>query len=150
MVDVKPNGDWSLVFPVEFHGRTLAETDALSFCADVMKVYKNWVLPGTVRGGALTHNVSCSVTLRPGERGAVCDYIWENRASIAAMTFIPYLLDRRFPYAPWAACTTSEDEARWEHLLSQYRAVDWGAFREDEDGTTVRHTVACAGGACEL
>lgn len=149
MVDVKPNGDLSLVFPIEFSGLTLAEHSALEFCADVMLVYKNWVLPGTTRG-SLTHNVSCSVTLRPGDRSDVCDYIWEHRSNIAAMTFIPYLLDRRFPYAPLAACSTAEDEARWEHLLSQYRAVDWGAFREERDVTARRLTVSCASGACEL
>lgn len=150
MVDVKPDGDWSLVFPVEFSGATLRSETALGFCDDVMNVYTNWVLPGTVRG-SLTHNVSCSVTLRPGERAAVCDYIWEHKESIAAMSFIPLLIDQRFPYAPWQACLTAADEARWDHLVSQYRAVDWTQFREDQDSTTLRMSVACGSdGVCAL
>ncbi len=151
MVDVMPNGDWSLVFPVEFSGATLRDETALGFCEDVMLVYDNWVKPGTTRG-SLTHNVSCSVTLRPGERADVCSFIWENRGSIAAMAFSPYLIDQRFPYAPWQACVSAEDEARWDNLVSQYRPVDWEAFREASDGTLLRNSVACGGGggACAL
>jgi hypothetical protein len=148
-VDIKPNGDWSLVFPIEVDEGvvTVKEQSALDFVEDVLFVQRNWVIPGTVRG-SLMHNVSCSVTLRDGDLGPVCDKIWKERASVTAMSFIPYSLDSRFAYAPRQAIETAEDEARWERLIANYRPVDWTAFKEDRD-TTVK-SIECSGQVCEI
>lgn len=152
MVEVKPDGDWSLIFPIEVpeSSLTVRETNALSFIDDVLTVYNNWVCPGSLRPEGMTHNVSCSVTIREGELQSVCDKIWSNRHSVAAMSFIPDTLDIRFPFAPNQAVTTLEDEAKWERLIANYRPVDWTQFFEEEDTTELKASAACSGGVCEI
>lgn len=155
MVDVKPNGDLSLVFCIEAPdgAATVKSSSAVSFVSDVMRVYDNWIKPGTSRpesSPGLTHNVSCSVTLRPGDKDQVLDQIWANRDRVAAMAFTPDLVDSIFPYAPMQAVLTSEDEARWDRLCSGYRRVDWGSMVEAEDGTTRAQSAACVGGGCDV
>lgn len=153
MVDMKPNGDWSLVFPIEVPEGvvTVKEMPAMRFVEDVLHVYRNWVLPGTARpksSPGLTHNVSCSVTMKPEELVPICDKIWSERDNITAMSFIPYTLDSRFAYAPRQAVETSEDEARWERLIANYRPVDWSMFKEEEDNTV--KSIECTGQVCEI
>ena len=150
MVEVKPNGDLSLVFPIEVGPsvRTVKESSAIPFIDEVMLVYKHWVLPGTAipeSSLGLTHNVSCSVTLRDGELAAVCDYIWDRKDSIAAMAFTPDLVDIRFPYAPLQEVKTAEDEARWDRMIASYKRVDWSMMLELDDGTNITAEAACAG-----
>jgi hypothetical protein len=41
-----------------------------------------------------------------------------------------------------------DDITRWNSLL--YREVDYTSLQEHEDNTTLKETVACAGGACEI
>ncbi len=150
MAEKKPNGDVALVFPVEAPpGATcLSDLTALEHVEIVMSTYDNWVKPGTRRDD-LTHNVSCTVTLMPGEKDAVIDYIWENRSRIGAMTFVPGGIDKMYPFAPREAIVTEEDEAYWNRLIKGYKPVDWAAFQETEDNTVRQQAVACAGGDCE-
>jgi ribonucleoside-diphosphate reductase alpha chain len=155
MVDVKPNGDLSLVFCVKApDGATTVKSQSASdFVSDVMRVYESWIKPGTARplsSPGLSHNVSCSVTLRPGDKEGVIEQIWANRASVAAMAFTPDCVDVVFPYAPMQAVLTAEDEARWDRLCASYRAVDWSRMVELEDGTTRAQTGACVGGGCDV
>jgi ribonucleoside-diphosphate reductase alpha chain len=155
MVEVKPNGDWSLVFPIEVRAgaRTVKEVKCLDFISDVLSVYKNWILPGTAlpeSSPGLTHNVSCTVTLREGDLSLVCDAVWENRNQLAALSFVPDTIDVRFAYAPLQEVKTPEDEARWDRLVANYRKIDWAEMLEAEDGTIMEMGVACGGGGCEV
>lgn len=151
MVEVKPNGDLSLVFPVMAPdgAKTVRDIHALAFVEDVLRVYDAWIKPGTVRG-TLTHNVSCSVTLRAGDKEDVVSRLWANRDALAAMAFMSDTVDMVFPYAPMQAVLTSEDEARWDRLCLGYRAVDWSSMVELEDGTTRAQAAACIGGGCDV
>jgi hypothetical protein len=150
MVEEKPNGDWALVFPqaAPDGGLLAKELDALSMLDAVMCVYKGWVEPGS-RGALLTHNVSATVVVRPDEVLAVQDYLWEHRGHVAAISFAPYLVDKKFPYAPREAVVDAKDEAYWNDLIRNYRPVDWGSFTEDRDTTIRAQQPACSGGNCE-
>jgi ribonucleoside-diphosphate reductase alpha chain len=151
-VEVKPNGDWSLVFPVESpsNALTVKEESAMEFLKRVFQAYEYWVLPGTGRpdvSEGLTHNVSCTVTLKPDELKEVQDTVWNNRHRISAMSFSPYLLDKFFPFAP---NEEAHDEKRWNELISLWKPVDWTKFKEEEDNTSPVDTSACEGAACAV
>jgi len=155
MIEEKPNGDWAIVFPVQApdDAMTVKDGEAMGFIDDVMHMYDEWICAGIARpesAPGLTHNVSCTVTVRDGELEGVIERIWDERSRVAAMSFVPYLLDARFAFAPRQAVVSPQDEARWNHLISLYKPIDWSEFRETEDTTAARDTVACAGGVCEL
>lgn len=148
MVEEKPNGDWFIQFPLEAsdEAKTTKDGDAQSFLEDVFTVYLNWVVPGNARpesSPGLSHNVSCTVTVRDGEIDSVLKTIWERQDSISAMSFAPYLLDKRFAYAPWQE---SDNDDHWNYLIRNYRPVPWDKFREEYDSTT--KTAACEGNRC--
>lgn len=168
MVEVKPDGDLSIVFPIEAPegATTLDDISGLEFMDHVFAVYENWIVPGTAHsrhvgevgahedgyGGepALTHNVSCTVHVREGEWDAVIEKAWENRHRVTAMSFFPVSNDHAFPFAPRMAVTTPQDEVRWADLVNNYRPVDWSTIGEDEDGVNHNLEPACAGGTCEV
>ena len=154
MIEVKPNGDWCIVFPIESSDNavTVKDWNAMEFLDAVFLVYENWILGGTaIRDSApgLTHNVSCTVTVKDTEVEDVIERIWKERHRVAAMSFAPYLIDQKFAFAPRQAITV-ENEARWNHLISLYKKIDWSLFREENDTTSLSSEAACAGGVCEL
>ena len=150
MVEITPSGDWKLVFPVQCKDDaiTVKGLSAAKMLDNVMLVYENWVYPGSLSEG-LTHNVSCTITVRDSEWEELVARIWRERERIAAMSFAPYLLEQRFAYAPRQAIITESDEARWNHLIKLYKPVDWGLF-VDEGVRNLATEPACAGGSCEL
>lgn len=156
MVEVKPNGDWSLTFPVEApaNALTVKELPALDFMKHVIIVYESWVLPGTVRVDdadvGLTHNVSTTVVVDMAEWEDVFEFVWDHRSFIAAMSFLPRMGDKGIPFIPREEVVNELDEQRWEHLLKWYKPVNYFAMVETEDMTAHAQEVACAGGACDL
>lgn len=150
MVEEKPDGDLSITFPVQAPkgARTVKELPAAEFMEQVFVVYEHWVRPWS-RTRMLTHNISCTVSVQDDEWNEVVDLVWENRARIAAMTFISAFGDKKWPFAPREEVLTEADEARWNYLIENYRRVDWLALHEEEDGTTHAMEPACAGGSCE-
>jgi ribonucleoside-diphosphate reductase alpha chain len=149
MVEYKPNGDVALVFPVQAREGAICidNVTAMDFVSSVMSTYENWVVPGG--RGPLTHNVSCTVTLKPGEREDVVEYIWQNRHRVAAMSFVPHVLDKLYAFAPREAITTPEDETYWNRLIEGYKAVDWANFYEPEDTTNRQMAASCTAGGCD-
>jgi hypothetical protein len=109
------------------------------------------VKPGTVYDDdGLTHNVSCTVTLRDGERTPTLHWIWDNRQRLKAMSFVHDVLDKLFSFAPRRRCYP-EDEAKWNKLIEHYKYVDWSAMVEDEDNTSRQMAAACTGPqGCEV
>ena len=153
MVKTKPDGSWVIEFPIEAPKDAVFVKDlpAIDFMDLVFKVYKNWVAPGTAlpeSAEGLTHNISATVTFREGEMDEVVKKIWENKDTIAAMSFAPYFLDKEIPFAPREAVTTEEDEVHYNYLIEHYTPVDWSEFTEDADSTTHMMEGACIGGAC--
>jgi ribonucleoside-diphosphate reductase alpha chain len=150
MVERKPNGDVALVFPVQARegAITIEDVSALDFVEKVMSTFENWVKPGS-KSKDLFHSVSCTVTLREGEREDVVDYIWENRERITNMSFVPHILDKLYPFAPREAVKTPEDETYWNRLIEGYRPIDWTQFYEKEDATVRQQAQACMAGGCD-
>jgi len=155
MIETKPNGDWSIVFPIEAPANavTVKEEPAMDFLARVFSTYENWVKPGTANASlspGLSHNVSCTVTVRDNEVENVIEEVWENRFRVAAMSFAPLTLDKLYPFAPREEVTTPEDEDKWNRLIRGYNHVDWTKFHELNDMTAPQAEVACGGGSCEI
>lgn len=153
MVEVKPNGDWALTFPIQVRDDaiTLKNSTAEDFLNKVLHVYEHWVVPGTrVNMWGCTHNVSCTVTVREGEDEGVRQWLLHNIDNITAMSFVPMILDKLYPYAPRESVSTASDEVRWNALIAGYKPVDYTKLNESGDKTTPMMEPACVGGVCEV
>jgi ribonucleoside-diphosphate reductase alpha chain len=153
MCEEKPNGDWVITFPMEAPSDAVLKADmtAKEFMDYVFHVYESWVAPGTAlpfSSIGLTHNISCTVNVRPEEWATVRDHAWANRQRISAMAFLPELGDKVYSFAPREEVTTEEDLAKWSRLISTYKPVDWSTMVETEDGTEL--APGCEGGKCEM
>ena len=127
MVEHKPNGDLSIVFPIEAPTCALIQ-DALTvgkFLEYVFITYDNWIKPGSIGNEEFTHNISCTVCFRPEEYEGMIEQIWVNRNRIAAMAFIPYMSDKEIPFMPRESVITEEDEIKWNKLITQYKPIDY-------------------------
>jgi len=78
----------------------------------------------------------------------VADFIWENREYFTGISILPASGDKDYPQAPNEEVTTAADVAKWNTL--NYLPVDYSLMNEGADYTSLKETVACAGGACEL
>jgi ribonucleoside-triphosphate reductase len=150
----KPNGDWIIEFVIQAPEDAILKDDigAIEFLEMVRSSQQNWVVPGTGRESnpPLNHNVSNTVQVRDHEWDAVRDYLWENRADFTAVSLLPAVGDKIYPFAPNEAITTEADEIRWRQIIANYTPVDYLAMIEEDDVTDLAGEVACAGGACAL
>lgn len=146
--------DWVVEFCVEAPDGALVKEDfsAVEFAEKVMHFYSNWVIPGTANphsSPGLTHNVSCTISVKEGEWDKLSDFIWKNRLDVAAMSLMPFTGDKEYPNAPREEIITVADEARWNEILNGYVPVDWNDLIEETDNTDPRGVGACEGPSCE-
>lgn len=151
----KPDGKWVIEFAVEAPPNAITREDlsAIEFLKIVQSTQQNWVVPSTARPEAapgLTHNVSNTVTVKPDEWDAVCDYIWANRSFFTGVSLLASTGDKDYAFAPHEAITTPADEARWNAILASYKPVNYEDIFELGDDTNLSGEVACAGGACNV
>ncbi len=142
-----------ITFPIEAPEGAILKKDigALEFLDMVKLVQENWVVPGTAHekyNPGLRHNVSNTVTVREGEWEPVADFIWENRAYFTGVSLLAATGDKDYQQAPNEEVTTPSDVAKWNSLT--YAPVDYSLMSEAADYTSLKETVACAGGACEI
>ena len=149
----QPDTDDVITFPEEAPPTAIlrGQISALDFLSYVRLVQQYWVKGGN-RGSryapGLEHNVSNTCTVRDDEWADVCRFIWENRASFTGVALLPFSGDKTYAQAPREEVVTEEDIAKWNRL--QYHPVDYTELTEQTDETSLKDTVACAGGACEL
>ena len=142
-----------ITFPLEAPEGAILKKDigALQFLDMVKLVQENWVVPGTAHekyNPGLRHNVSNTVTVKEGEWDKVADFIWDNRSFFTGVSILPASGDKDYPQAPNEEVTTATDITKWNAL--SYEPVDYSLMSEAADYTSLKETVACAGGACEI
>ena len=142
-----------ITFPIEAPEGAILKKDisALQFLDMVKLVQENWVVPGTAHekyNPGLRHNVSNTVTVREGEWVSVADFIWDNRAYFTGVSLLAATGDKDYQQAPNEEVTTAADIAKWNGLTHQ--PVDYAQMSEAADYTSLKETVACAGGACDI
>lgn len=147
--------DWVVEFPVQAPDNAVVREDltGIQMLDAVFSTYENWIVPGTANwlsSNGLTHNVSCTITVRPDEWDKVEEYVWDNRHRIAAMSFLAYSGDKAYRQAPREEISTKADEARWNEILENYVPVDYTKMVETSDTTTPMGVSGCEGMLCEI
>ncbi len=130
---------WVIHFPVKApegaitrNGRT-----ALEQCEYWLQNKLNWT----------EHNPSVTITYKPDEVLGLMNWIWEHRAQLGGMAFLPSF-DAQYAQLPYIEITKEE----FEKLAAQFPPVDFSkVFRyELSDLTTAAQELACSSGTCEV
>lgn len=156
---------YCVCFPMESPQDAIVQTtlDPIEHLKSVQVVQENWVSVATrpERLEAGLHSVSVTVTVSESEWAPVQEFVWQNRHSFVGLSFLPSFGDYVFDYAPQQAVyeavegvAYSEKEAAawvfWNRIKSEIKDVDYSAFIETEDGTTLAENLACGVGGCDL
>lgn len=140
MVEEMPNGDWSIVFPIQTDGITNQTAQEQLDAALFMQRFWVW------RCGGHRHNVSCTITVDDWD---VLKSVWDHRHQLKALSFIPKGSDKKIPFCPREA-VLEEDLGKWNKLIREYKPVPWEKMVEDEDNTTRQLSQACVGDSCSV
>jgi ribonucleoside-diphosphate reductase alpha chain len=114
-------------------------------CLERVKFFsEEWVKNGHVSGGN-THNVSCTISVKPDEWKQVGIWMWNNRNYYNGIAVLPYD-GGHYIQAPFEDCT----KEKYEAMMKTLKKVDLSKIVETEDNTEIGDTIACAGGACSI
>lgn len=110
----------------------------------VKLISKEWVKTGHNKGDN-THNVSCTVSVRPEEWKIVGEWMWVNKEYYNGLSVLPYN-GGTYKQTPFEDCTKEE----YERLMNTLRDVDLSKVVELQDNTSLGDNVACGGAGCEI
>ena len=127
-------------------GAILRNESALDLLERVKKVSKDWVSPGS-KDGANTHNVSCTVNVKPNEWKIVGEWMWANKDYYNGLSVLPED-GGTYKQTPFEDITKAEYEEMMEKLKDVN--LDITLVTEEFDETAFNEIIACAGGACEI
>jgi len=103
---------------------------------------EEWVKPGHL-SGTNTHNVSCTISVKPDEWKGVGEWMWKNKDFYNGIAVLPYD-DHSYVQPPFEDCT----KEKYEKMMAALKRVDLTKIQETEDNTEQAESIACAGGAC--
>ena len=144
---MKPDRDAVISFPVKApEGATFRDESALHLLERVKQVSIGWVKNGH-RKGDNTHNVSATVSVKLDEWENVGEWMWENRNIYNGLSVLPFdEKDNSYQQMPFEEIT----ELEYRRLLKYIKKLDLTNVTEEQDNTSLKESVACAGGACEV
>jgi ribonucleoside-triphosphate reductase (thioredoxin) len=125
-------------------GARLRTEPALDTLERVKKMYTEWIKPGHVKGEN-THNVSCTISLKPEEWEQIGEWMWANRKNYAAVSVLPYD-GGTYVQAPFEDCS----EEKYNEMMATLMDVDLRYVNEEDDLTDLQGELACVGGSCEI
>ncbi|EGD82991.1 ribonucleoside-triphosphate reductase [Salpingoeca rosetta] len=126
-------------------GATLRSESALHLLDRVHRLHDTWIRGGH-RRGVNTNNVSTTVSVREHEWDGVGAWMWHNRDAYNGLCVLPYS-GHTYKQAPFEECS----KATYDELMTHITAIDLREVKEDQDGTSLQLTLACAGpDSCEL
>jgi ribonucleoside-triphosphate reductase len=142
-----PKGQAVLSMPQKApEGATTRQESALDLLERVKKITKEWVTPGHFTGEN-SHNVSCTVSVKPDEWDLVGKWMWDNRDYYNGLAVMPED-GGTYKQTPFEDCTKEVYENMMDKL--SLLDIDLTKVLEEFDETTFSEIVACAGGACEI
>jgi len=103
-----------------------------------------WVRAGH-RKGENHNNVSCTINVKQGEWAQVGQWVWNNRDTYNAMSFLPEDLGT-YKQAPFESIT----EEQYKTLSVNLHTIDLRNVVEMSDNTSLVDQAACAGNNCEI
>ena len=142
-----PNGQAVLSMPQKApDGAITREESALDLLERVKKISREWIRPGHTEGKN-THNVSCTVSLKPEEWKIVGEWMWVNKDYYNGLSVLPKD-GGTYKQTPFEDCTKEVYEEMMDKLSMVN--IDMSLVSEDFDETSFSEIIACAGGACEI
>jgi len=120
-------------------GATLRTESPISTLERVKSLHKNWIKPGHNKGKN-THNVSCTISIKPDEWSTVGAWMWENKDYYSGISVLPYD-GGSYIQAPFEDIT----KERYEELVSDLHSVDLSEIIEESDNTDLQGEAACSG-----
>lgn len=127
-------------------GAITRSESAIDLLERVKLVSKDWVQPGSL-DGANSHNVSCTVNVRPDEWKLVSEWMWVNRNYYNGLSVLP-ADGGTYKQMPFEDIS----EETYYKMASQLEGanIDMKMVSEEFDETMFNEIIACAGGACEI
>jgi ribonucleoside-diphosphate reductase alpha chain len=72
-------------------------------------------------------------------------WVYKHFNEIGGVSFLPYS-DHSYKQAPYQPCSKEVYDA----AVASFPAIDWDAFKENEDTLTSYKELACVSGVCEI
>lgn len=125
-------------------GAITRHESTLDLLERVKTISKDWVKPGHIKGQN-THNVSCTVSVRPDEWKIVGEWMWANKEYYNGLSVLPYD-GGTYKQTPFEDCTKEQ----YEEMMATLKNVDLSKVVEIVDATNFGESVACGGAGCEI
>ena len=127
-------------------GAITRRESAIDLLERVKLISRDWVRPGHI-DGSNTHNVSCTVNVKPDEWKIVGEWMWVNKEYYNGLSILP-ADGGTYKQTPFEDCTKEV----YEDMMAKLEGADISMKRvlEEFDETSFSEIVACAGGACEI
>lgn len=111
----------------------------------VKLISRDWVKNGHVKGEN-THNVSCTVSVRPNEWKIVGEWMWVNKEYYNGLSVLPFD-GGTYKQTPFEDCT----EEVYNKMMETLKDVDLSKVIEIQDNTAFGDNIACGGpNGCEI
>jgi len=110
----------------------------------VKLISKNWVKTGHIKGQN-THNVSCTVSVRPDEWKIVGEWMWVNKDYYNGLSVLPFD-GGSYKQTPFEDCTKEV----YDKMMTTLKNVDLSKVIEIVDNTSFGDNIACGGAGCEI
>lgn len=122
------------------------DENALQTLERVKRFNLEWVKTGH-RRGPNTNNVSATISVQDDEWNDVGWWMWQNRNNFNGLSVLPYD-GGTYKDAPFQE--VSEEKFQELQQYVEDNPIDLTLIVEEEDNTTQKENLACAGGACEI
>ena len=144
-VDQMNSSQAVLSFPQKAPEGSIIRTESMSDLLErVRRFNTEWVRTGHLDGDN-THNVSCTISVKPDAWAEVSTWMWNNRNDYNGISLLPYD-GGTYVQAPFQDIT----EEAYNNLLPHLENIVIGDIKEINDNTDLAGEAACGGGSCDL
>ena len=141
-----PNTTALITVPQKAPEGAITRTEStLDLLERVKLISRDWVKSGHIKGQN-THNVSCTVSVRPDEWKIVGEWMWVNKEYYNGLSVLPFD-GGTYKQTPFEDCT----EEVYNKMMETLKDVDLSKVIEIQDNTAFGDNIACGGpNGCEI